>query len=498
MRADGSVSYPPGGEKGKDDKVPDGGTATGLTDDTASAVGRQAVNLDPNPKARIAQDCADRIATALRQATEADAKWAPKLRALKADDDLTVSDRDWADTAADTRGVRAAGREYLDSLPQPPEKGGPRANAEWWKGLTPDEQAAWTAMRPNSVGNLDGLPATVRDEANRMVLAGARGSAQVEYDTWLRQHPEPPRYTDKINPRTGAPMRGVKVSNTAWETWERDRKEARASLDGMEAIQRRFDASGAERKPEAYLLGFSTEGDGRAIIANGNPDTADHQAVYVPGTSAGLGKIEGDIERAVKVWNTADDAAEGESVSTITWLGYDAPDAVDTDSPFEHYAYDGAPAFNRFLDGLETAHTGDTAPHRTVIGHSYGSTLIGAAAETGRLNADDVIFAGSPGVKVSHADEMDVPKGHVWNEEAPGDPVPDIGRFGHGGDGFIVPSDPDFGAQQMTTDTHGHSGYWDEDSRSLLNQALVVAGQEDNVRLESHNPLTSDEVMRSK
>ncbi|MEU2563462.1 alpha/beta hydrolase [Streptomyces longispororuber] len=492
VRADGSVSYPPDGEKGKDGKVPDGGTATGLTDDTASAVGRQAANLDPNPKARVAQDCADRIATALRQATEADAKWAPKLRALKADDDLTVSDRDWADTAADTRGVRAAGREYLDSLPQPPEQGGPRANAEWWKGLTPDEQAAWTAMRPNTVGNLDGLPATVRDEANRTVLAGARGSAQVEYDTWLRQHPEPPRYTDKINPRTGAPMRGVKVSNTAWETWERDRKEARAPLDGMEAIQRRFDASGrevsgtgasgTEKMPEAYLLGFSTKGDGRAIIANGNPDTADHQAVYVPGTTAELGKIEGDINRAVSIWNAADSKAGG-SVSTITWLGYDAPDAVDTDAPFEHYAYDGAPAFNRFLDGLDASHAGDAEPHRTVIGHSYGTTLVGAAAQTGHLSADDVVFAGSPGVKVSNADEMDVPKGHVWNEEAEGDVVPDIGRYGHGGDGFIIPSDPAFGAQQMATDTDGHSGYWDDGSTSLLNQARVVAGRSDEVEL---------------
>ncbi|WP_078965864.1 alpha/beta hydrolase [Streptomyces aureocirculatus] len=122
-----------------------------------------------------------------------------------------------------------------------------------------------------------------------------------------------------------------------------------------------------------------------------------HQGVYVPGTTAELGKIEGDINRSVNVWNSADAKAGGESVSSVTWLGYDAPDGVAKDAPFEHYAYDGAPAFNRFLDGLETSHSGDAAPHRTVIGHSYGTTLVGAAAETGRLNADDVVFAGSPG-----------------------------------------------------------------------------------------------------
>ncbi|MFI6205635.1 alpha/beta hydrolase [Streptomyces sp. NPDC051041] len=159
------------------------------------------------------------------------------------------------------------------------------------------------------------------------------------------------------------------------------------------------------------------------------------------------------------------------------------------DAPYEHYAYDGAPALNQFLDGLETSRSGESEPHRTVIGHSYGTTVVGAAAQTGRLNADDVIFAGIPGVKVSRANELDVPEGHVWNEEADGDVVPDIGRWGHGGNGFVIPSDPEFGANETTTDTHGHSGYWDKDSQagpsqSLLNQALVIVGKGGEVPLK--------------
>lgn len=503
VHADGSVSYPPGGDKDKDGKTPEGGRAGGLTDETASAVGRQAANFNPNPKARLAQDCADAIATALKEATEADAKWAPKVRALKADDDLTVSDRDWADAGSDTKGVKSAGKEYLDSLPQPPEKGGPKANAEWWKGLDADEKAAWVAMRPDSVGNLDGLPSTVRDEANRMVLAEARGSAQVEYDTWLKNNPPPPRYTSYINPMTGTVEERVKVSNPAWEKWDERRRNAHKPIDGMDAIQTRFDATGDGGLPNAYLLGFSTAGDGRAIVANGNPDTADHQAVYVPGTKAGLGNIEGDINRGINIWRSADTKARGDSVSTVTWLGYDAPDDVFKDATFEHYAYDGAPALNRFLDGLETSHTGDTAPHRTVIGHSYGSTVIGAAAQTGDLNSDDVVFAGSPGAKVSHADQLDVPKGHVWNEEAKGDLVPEGGRLLHGGWEHIweepkIPSDPEFGANQMATDTQGHSGYWDEGSQSLLNQALVVVGREGEVELKTPTSHVPEELQRAK
>ncbi|MEV6544477.1 alpha/beta hydrolase [Streptomyces sp. NPDC051665] len=484
VNSDGSITYPPGGQKTEDGKVPKGGTVTGLTDDTASAVGRQAANFDPNPNHRLAQDCVDRIATALKEATEADEKWAPKLRALKADDDLTVSDQDWADASSDTSGVRDAGKEYLDSLPQPPKDGSPKDNAAWWKGLSAEEQAAWVSMRPDAVGAFDGLPSTVRDEANRMVLAEDHGVAQGQYDAWLKNHPEPERFQTYIDPYTGTVMKGVNVETQEWKDWEEARKNAHKSLDGMDAIQTRFDATGKNGLPEAYLLGFSTEGDGRAIIANGNPDTADHQAVYVPGTTSELGNIEGNINRMVNVWHEADAKAGGQSVSTITWLGYDAPDSVVKDAPFEHYAYDGAPALRNFMDGLDVSHSGDSSAHTTVIAHSYGTTLVGAAAETGHLNADDIVFAGSPGVEVSGADELDVPKGHVWNEEADGDPVPDIGRYGLGGDRFIIPSDPGFGANQMTTDTEGHSGYWDDNSQSLLNQALVVVGKGDNVALK--------------
>ncbi|MFF5666353.1 alpha/beta hydrolase [Streptomyces griseofuscus] len=488
--ADGSVSFPAGGKE-VDGKVPEGGTvrvSTSPTDPTSAALERQAVHMHPNPNFGKAVGFADRIGDALKEATDADVKWAPKLRALKADDDLVVSDKDWTDVTSDTAGVRDAGKDYFDSLPRPPEHDDPKKNAAWWQGLTDEQRSDYLSAHPDAVGALDGLPATARDQANRTVLDEAHAKARLDYDAWLKKHPEPERYQPYIDPYTGSMPKGLSVESQEWKDWEEARKNARKSLDGMDAIQTRFDATGVNGLPEAYLLGFSTDGDGRAIIANGNPDTADHQAVYVPGTGSELGNIGGGIDRMTKVWHAANDEADGKSVSTITWLGYDAPDSVWKDAPFEHYAYDGAPAFDKFLDGLDTSHTGDTDPHRTVIAHSYGTTLVGAAAQKGHVSADDLVFAGSPGVKVSRADELDVPQGHVWNEEADGDVVPDIGRWGHGGDGFIIPSDPHFGANQMTTDTEGHSGYWDETShgpsQSLKNQALVVVGKGDDVALK--------------
>ncbi|MEU3577751.1 hypothetical protein AMK14_16470 [Streptomyces sp. TSRI0445] len=484
VNANGSVSYPAGKKPG-DEKTADGGTVTGSAggSPTSDALERQAVNIHPNPHYGKALEYANRIADALEEATDADTKWAPKLRALKADDDLEVSHRDWADVKSDTGGVREAGKSYFDSLPEPPKDGTPKDNASWWKGLSPEEQAAHLALNAAAVGALDGLPAEARDEANRMVLAQSR--AQVELE--LAKIPEPTRYSP--NPNGTYP---AVIQNDNWTKWNEKHGERFAQLtksrEGMKSIQERFDATGTKGLPEAYLLGFSTEGNGRAIVANGNPDTADHQAVYVPGTSSNLGSVGGDINRMANVWRVANDEADGASVSTITWLGYDAPQSIVKDSPFSHYANDGAPAYNRFLDGLDASHTAESDPHRTAIGHSYGTTLIGSAARQGELNADDVILAGSPGVQVSKAEQLDVPKGHVWNQEADWDVVPDIGRFGHGGndrDGvWLIPSDPVFGANQMTTDTSGHSDYWKENTESLRNQGLVVAGRGDDVKLE--------------
>ncbi|MEW1610499.1 MULTISPECIES: alpha/beta hydrolase [unclassified Streptomyces] len=492
VNPDGSVSYPAGKKPGEE-KLTDGGTVSGSAggSPTSDALERQAVNIHPNPNYGKAMAYANRIADALKEATDADTKWAPKLSSLKADDDLTVSHSDWADVQSDTGGVREAGRSYSDSLPEAPKGGSPKENAAWWKGLSPEEQSAHLALNASSVGALDGLPAETRDEANRMVLARSRANVELEL---AKIPPEPAKYSP--NPNGSYP---AVIQNDSWSKWNEKYGERHAELTktrgGMNSIEERFDKTGEEGLPEAYLLGFSAEGTGRAIVANGNPDTADHQAVYVPGTTSNLGSIGGDIGRMANLWRVANDEADGGTVSTITWLGYDAPQNIVKDSPFSHYADDGAPAYNRFLDGLDASRTAEGDPHRTAIGHSYGTTLIGSAARQGELNADDVVLAGSPGVQVSKAEQMDVPAGHVWNQEADGDVVPDVGRYGHGGtdwDGaWVIPSDPLFGANQMPTDTEGHSDYWKEGTDSLRNQGLVVAGRGEDVELKPVPPAYS-------
>ncbi|MBW1604446.1 hypothetical protein JJV70_20530 [Streptomyces sp. JJ66] len=93
---------------------------------TANAVANQAAHIDPNPNRILAKDCADRIAAALKDATEADETWAPKLKALQAHNDLTVSDADWADVHDDQQALQKVASDYLDKSAIPEGKPQPR------------------------------------------------------------------------------------------------------------------------------------------------------------------------------------------------------------------------------------------------------------------------------------------------------------------------------------------------------------------------------------
>ncbi|WP_431783281.1 alpha/beta hydrolase [Streptomyces chumphonensis] len=493
VASDGSVTFPSAGEK-VDGKTPEGGTAVSYGDTAANGLADQAAHLDPNPHHARAKDCADRIAEALREAEEADGAWAPKLRALKAQNDLTVSHTDWADVHSDQEAVQQGADRYLDQG-DIPEGRTPRENAAWWNDLTDEQRADYTALYPSSIGALDGIPSDVRDEANRAVLAQTRG----HYETQLAALPAKPGLYSQPGSSDYFDSRERSQQMTEWhqrmEEWKDKHGEEfdrlTAHIRGMDAIEAQLKSSDREGLPESYLLGFNPTGDGQAVIAAGNPDHADHTAVYVPGTGASLSNIEGDIDRMNNLWRVSAPLAPEQNVATVMWLGYDAPDDPRFDAPFAHYAHEGAPALEMFTEGLKESNNTESGGHHTAVGHSYGSTVLGSTARLHGLHVDDMILVGSPGVEVGHASDLGIPEGHVWNQEAAGDIVPDIGRWSHGGENIefgggvrVVPSDIAFDAKQMTTDTEGHSDYWKEDSESIMNQANVIVGAYGDVELE--------------
>jgi hypothetical protein len=200
-------------------------------------------------------------------------------------------------------GVRKGAKDYLDSLPSPP-LGSSLVHKKWWDCLSDSQRADCIAMHPGVVGALDGLPSEIRDEANRTVLDEAHG----EYALKLATIPPPP--DDPLS-----------ADWTLWNMQYGDEyRRVTGRLKGMDAIQSRFDATGENGMPEAYLLWFDPEGgghDGKVILTNGNPDTADHTGIYVPGMTTNINDIGKDLGRSDRLWMQSHLQAPGQKVSTV-------------------------------------------------------------------------------------------------------------------------------------------------------------------------------------
>ncbi|MEU7553903.1 alpha/beta hydrolase [Streptomyces sp. NPDC044571] len=496
---DGSVAFPAGQKPGAE-KATEGGTVTGSAggNPTSDALERQAANIHPNPNYGKAMGYANRIADALKEATDADAKWAPKIRALKADDDLTVSARDWTDVTSDTDGVRDAADAYLHTIKPPPKNDWPQDNANWWNGLSQEQRDAYVSMHPASIGALDGLPSDVRDDANRIVLAEQRGAKQVEYDAWLKKEPE--HYKPYISPITGREVKGAMVPTEEWKEWEEKRKQIENGYKGMDAIQKRFDSYTSESN-RPYLLGFDGKDMGRAIVSIGNPDTADNVVTYVPGTFAKLESIDGDIGRAERLQAQAEATDASRKTASIVWLGYDAPQGIMTDATETKWADQAKEPFGNFIQGIEEANHREGGVKQTLLGHSYGSLVVG---ETMSMHVDlpveNAIMVGSPGVGVDQAKDLNIPPDHVFAATAKNDlinaaPPPardplspkaywdlfDDHTIIHGTD----PTSDDFGGQVFKVPDGrlpgadwemmpAHSQYWD--NKPLRSLANIVTG----------------------
>jgi hypothetical protein len=190
----------------------------------------------------------------------------------------------------------------------PPCGATPAAVRRWWDGLTPAGRRRLVVTQPEVIGPLDGIPAAYRDLANRLRLDRLR--AEVE--------------------RASAASTGAE---------HRRLQHLRAGLDLL--ADRLADdpgdagggagASGGAGGHRAYLLGLDPGGDGRAVIAVGDPDRAANVLTHVPGMTSDVGSSElgRELGRVDRVAARAGQLAPDESTSAVLWLDYDAPDFVD-------------------------------------------------------------------------------------------------------------------------------------------------------------------------
>ncbi len=317
----------------------------------------------------------------------------------------------------------------------------------WWEALSPAQRHWLLATDPGRIGALDGVPAAIRDAANRLTL-------------------------DELPTR----------------------------LPGLDALRQRLaDGDGAR----AYLLRLDPAGEGRAVVALGDPDRAANVLTQVPGMTADLASYGGELARAERIAARATGLAPEAATSAVMWLGYDAPDFLH-EAASRHQATAGATGLHRFQDGLRATRLGPPA-HQTVLGHSYGSLVVGSAAARPGFATDEVVFVGSPGVGVDSAAELRVPPGQVWSSTSRSDVIQwaavsprslaeDLALSAAVPGGALSaftrpendlyfgtnPSDPAFGARVFASEPDaGHLGYFTPGSAALDALAAITVGRGD-------------------
>ena len=403
-------------------------------------------------RTRVRDDLVAEIEKILDQAEAIDAALAKTLTAADKDQIKPGKGTSLAD-AAETDELKA----LATSAGKPPHNTA-QANADWWKSLSDEQRSALRENPPAWLGNRDGIPAVVRDAANRANLDDARAQLRGE--------------------RNRLAQGGIS------EDEQEKADQVDAKLKGLDAVEDTI------ARDDRQLLVLDAGGERlKTAVAVGDVDTADHVSVFTPGyTTTVEGSLKGaDAETQELVAESQREmmrsGKEGE-VAGVFWLGYEAPqesentDLLGDSVASSKSAEEGGAKLNEFYKGINSSRESD--PHLTAIGHSYGSSTTGYALQGGGHGVDDAIIYGSPGVGTNDIEDLHVPEGHAYRLEAKNDPVADFARFGGDPshmDGF---TDLSTGKSDEGGQVTGHSDYLDPDTTSQHNIASVVGGVPEN------------------
>lgn len=370
----------------------------------------------------------------------------------------------------------------------PPPGASPSQVGSWWAGLDNAAREQLLVLRPDLVGNLDGVPSAVRDEANRARLPDIAGPI----DDRLAEAER--RWNASLGITAGAapvPSDEPTRDETVEQRGLREQVERLRDQRGAVAA-----VTAAADAPGRQLLALDIDGHlaPRAAIAIGDIDTARHVGVFTPGLTTtvrdsltGYARDMDELRRnSVQQLRLA--GRPGDGVATVAWLGYDAPQwdtmtEVDRSVLIARGAEHGGADLARFYDGINATHQGD--PHLTAIGHSYGSTTTGYGLQEVTTPVDDAVVFGSPGLGTGDVSDLRVPDGHVGVIEASADGIADLGRFGTDPNqlpGVTPLASHDAVAPDGTTlrGVEGHSDYLVPGTTSQHNIGATVAELPEN------------------
>lgn len=362
--------------------------------------------------------------------------------------------------------LAAAYRESLlgavEERPLPEPGTDPAQVSAWWASLPTAVRSALLATDPGRLGSLDGLPAKVRDEANRAALGGERTALLAEVKRLERA-------------LDGNWFGGTFTNDDA------ALEHAQGKLEALDVIEATI------ARPSRYLLVLDLSGEqAMAAVAIGDVDTAEHVAVFTPGmdttVQGSLESYDRSLQALQRQAQNQSATAGGGAVATVSWLGYQAPQGGDWWRPSRSVANDeaasrGAERLSAFLNGLDAARP--EPAHLTALAHSYGSLTTGLALQRG-TGVDDAVFFGSPGLGTSEVTDLGLRPGHAYVIEARNDPVADLAYFGIdpnqlGGITGLAAQERDVDGVRLSEST-GHSQYLVEGSTSQYAMAAVVAG----------------------
>ncbi|MBB5955259.1 hypothetical protein FHS29_001829 [Saccharothrix tamanrassetensis] len=196
------------------------------------------------------------------------------------------------------------------------------------------------------------------------------------------------------------------------------------------------------------------------VAVYGDLTHARHVAVVVPGSDVDGERFDATVARMARA---VKDRAGRDDLAVVAWLGYRTPSGVGVDAAGGRLARAGAQALGRFVRGLP----GEVH----LLCHSYGSVVCALS----EVPVADMVFVGSPGVRVASADHLEA---RVWASRGAEDwtrwvPKVRIADLGHGTD----PVDPAFGARVFDPGTaRKHDEYFNPGTASLDAMARIATG----------------------
>jgi pimeloyl-ACP methyl ester carboxylesterase len=308
--------------------------------------------------------------------------------------------------------------------------------AHFFATLTSGQRFALAGKYPSVVGNLNGVPVTLRYYANRVALRQAVAVEKVR------------ALDEKLSP------------------YGRDEAEARLG---------RFRSMLADKR---QILAFDPSGKGRAAEVFGNLDRASRVSVIVPGVDTHLLTLErskrpyaAPVGMAKSLYGAERSASPGTRTAVIAWADYTTPAGLGMDAALGGLAADGAVRLNAMVGALPGA------SKVSLFCHSYGSVVCGVAAHRAPDRVADIAVAGSPGMRADNAGQLGT-GARIWATRDGDDWIGDVphlalGGIGHGAD----PVDPAFGARIVSSaGATGHSGYFEPGAESLDNFAAIGVG----------------------